>query len=385
MNMKQHFKWVDTLQDAEEMMLLCGMRTHRKLFLCTINTHQVMESQVDEYEMNLDSLRRVIGKIYSRQQRRGLQICIHDFDAILEMVNMAEDFQLPEDIKLEYIDLLDFNYKGQHYQLESVECLEQNVFKYFDLYGKLNSMLYVGIYRIFEYLISIIDGDYIDLSTINIQTEKVNAKLQSNNQKQMVEEGTQSYFNDKQLIVLLEGESSMTEMVKDYTLKLMRMDQGRLVDLKNIISYSKRYQSSKEKCLQFVKEFYGTCRYYQGKWDLDEILVIGNDAEEYMRMIYNTADVIQLIDLSHFIFIDVMKGEWHEKWEKLIGHEVKEKLDFEMIKEALKISDHKIGIDAKNYASLYRVTVNALLLRLLTIHEVDSEICEQFLMELQAV
>ena len=126
MNMKQHFKWVDTLQDAEEMMLLCGMRTHRKLFLCTINTHQVMESQVDEYEMNLDSLRRVIGKIYSRQQRRGLQICIHDFDAILEMVNMAEDFQLPEDIKLEYIDLLDFNYKGQHYQLESVECLEQN-------------------------------------------------------------------------------------------------------------------------------------------------------------------------------------------------------------------------------------------------------------------
>ena len=102
-------------------------------------------------------------------------------------------------------------------------------------------------------------------------------------------------------------------------------------------------------------------------------------------MIYNTADVIQLIDLSHFIFIDVMKGEWHEKWEKLIGHEVKEKLDFEMIKEALKISDHKIGIDAKNYASLYRVTVNALLLRLLTIHEVDSEICEQFLMELQAV
>lgn len=383
MNMKQHFKRVENLQDAEEMMLLCGMRTHRKLFLCTINTHQVMESQVDEYEMNLDSLRRVIGKIYSRQQRKGMQICIHDFDAILEMVNLAEEFQLPEDIRLEYIDLLDFYHKDQHYQLESVECLEQNVFKYFDLYGKLNSMLYVGIYRMFEYLISIIDGDYIDLSTINIQTEKVNARLQNNAQSQILEEGTNGYFNDKQLIVLLEGESSMTEMVKDYTLKLMRMENGRLVDLKNVISYSKRGQSSQEKCLLFVKEFYGTCRYYQGKWDLDEILVIGNDAEEYMRMIYNTAEVMQLIDLSHFIFIDVMKGEWHEKWEKLMGYEVKEPLDFDRIKEELKISDQKIGIDAQNYASLYRVSVNALLLRLLTIYEADPEVCEQFLLELQ--
>ncbi|MBQ1275562.1 MAG: hypothetical protein IIY08_09315 [Cellulosilyticum sp.] len=284
---------------------------------------------------------------------------------------------LPEDIKIQYSNLLDFDYKGQHYKLESVESLEQNVFRYFDLYGKLNSMYYIGIYRMFEYVINVIDGNMESVPLV----EAVDPKKK---QKDVRRQEEQIGFKENQLIVLFEGENSLSEMITNYAIKFMRYSEGKLEDLKSINSYRIRKGSSKEKCIYFVKEFYATCRYLQGKYNLNEILIIGEDAKEFIQIIYNVAGSTHLIDLSAFQFISVTTEKWQEQWKELLGIDTLKKLELEDIKYELGILEEKIGLDQNAYRSLYQVSINALLLKLFVLYQQeDTKGFELFLKELR--
>ena len=377
MNNREHLKQINTLNDAQEIILVCGPKTHGQLFFCVINTHDIMESTIENYELNVENIRKVIGKVYSRQKRNGTQVLIHDIEVLIQMLEQNDALSLPEDIKILYSNLLDFDYKGQHYKLESVESLEQNVFRYFDLYGKLNSMYYIGIYRMFEYVINVIDGNMESVPLV----EAVDPKKK---QKDVRRQEEQIGFKENQLIVLFEGENSLSEMITNYAIKFMRYSEGKLEDLKSINSYRIRKGSSKEKCIYFVKEFYATCRYLQGKYNLNEILIIGEDAKEFIQIIYNVAGSTHLIDLSAFQFISVTTEKWQEQWKELLGIDTLKKLELEDIKYELGILEEKIGLDQNAYRSLYQVSINALLLKLFVLYQQeDTKGFELFLKELR--
>lgn len=377
MNIREHLKQINTLNDAQEIILVCGPKTHGQLFFCVINTHDIMESTIENYELNVENIRKVIGKVYSRQKRNGTQVLIHDIEVLIQMLEQNDALSLPEDIKIQYSNLLDFDYKGQHYKLESVESLEQNVFRYFDLYGKLNSMYYIGIYRMFEYVINVIDGNMESVPLV----EAVDPKKK---QKDVRRQEEQIGFKENQLIVLFEGENSLSEMITNYAIKFMRYSEGKLEDLKSINSYRIRKGSSKEKCIYFVKEFYATCRYLQGKYNLNEILIIGEDAKEFIQIIYNVAGSTHLIDLSAFQFISVTTEKWQEQWKELLGIDTLKKLELEDIKYELGILEEKIGLDQNAYRSLYQVSINALLLKLFVLYQQeDTKGFELFLKELR--
>lgn len=377
MNIREHLKQINTLNDAQEIILVCGPKTHGQLFFCVINTHYIMESTIENYELNVENIRKVIGKVYSRQKRNGTQVLIHDIEVLIQMLEQNDALSLPEDIKIQYSNLLDFDYKGQHYKLESVESLEQNVFRYFDLYGKLNSMYYIGIYRMFEYVINVIDGNMESVPLV----EAVDPKKK---QKDVRRQEEQIGFKENQLIVLFEGENSLSEMITNYAIKFMRYSEGKLEDLKSINSYRIRKGSSKEKCIYFVKEFYATCRYLQGKYNLNEILIIGEDAKEFIQIIYNVAGSTHLIDLSAFQFISVTTEKWQEQWKELLGIDTLKKLELEDIKYELGILEEKIGLDQNAYRSLYQVSINALLLKLFVLYQQeDTKGFELFLKELR--
>ncbi|MEE1073681.1 MAG: hypothetical protein U0L26_15115 [Cellulosilyticum sp.] len=377
MNIREHLKQINTLNDAQEIILVCGPKTHGQLFFCVINTHDIMESTIENYELNVENIRKVIGKVYSRQKRNGTQVLIHDIEVLIQMLEQNDALSLPEDIKIQYSNLLDFDYKGQHYKLESVESLEQNVFRYFDLYGKLNSMYYIGIYRMFEYVINVIDGNMESVPLV----EAVDPKKK---QKDVRRQEEQIGFKENQLIVLFEGENSLSEMITNYAIKFMRYSEGKLEDLKSINSYRIRKGSSKEKCIYFVKEFYATCRYLQGKYNLNEILIIGEDAKEFIQIIYNVAGSTHLIDLSAFQFISVTTEKWQEQWKELLGIDTLKKLELEDIKYELGILEEKIGLDQNAYRSLYQVSINALLLKLFVLYQQeDTKGFELFLSELR--
>lgn len=377
MNIREHLKQINTLNDAQEIILVCGPKTHGQLFFCVINTHDIMESTIENYELNVENIRKIIGKVYSRQKRNGTQVLVHDIEILIQMLEQNDALSLPEDIKIQYSNLLDFDYKGQHYKLESVENLEQNVFRYFDLYGKLNSMYYIGIYRMFEYIINIVDGNQESIPLVEIVEDE-------KKQKDVRRQEEQVGFKENQLIVLFEGENNLREMITNYAIKFMRYSEGKLEDLKSINSYRIRKGSSKEKCIYFVKEFYATCRYLQGKYDLNEILIIGEDAKEFIQIIYNVADSTHLIDLSAFQFISITTEKWQEQWKKLLGINTLKKLEIEDIKYELGISEEKIGLDQNAYRSLYQVSINALLLKLFVLYQQeDTKGFELFLKELR--
>lgn len=383
MSIRDNFKCLDTLKNAGEMILLCGLKTHHQLFLCTINTYDFISSRIERYEATSEGARKVIGKVYSRQARRGTQVIIHDYEALIELLQAEEGLSVPEDIKLSYIDLYHFNYKDKTYTLSSIKDLEQNAFKYFDLYAKLNSMYYVDVYCIFEYIISILEENYIDLKAINRQTQRINQNIEAAQLKtpEMLSNVNPLVLNQNNLIVLFEGEYSQTEMITDYTIKLMRIVDNKLEDVENIITYSTS-RSIKEKCLYFVKEFYPLCRYIQGKYNLDQMIIIGSDAEEFIKIIYNVADMLPIMDLRHFVFKDFTSEEWRNRWSELTGTQHLKTFDVDEIKEALSISDSSIGIDKEKHRSLYYVSLQALLLRLLVLHGIDKNKYTECLKEL---
>ena len=400
MGISNNFFKSETLMDQKEIILIYGMKTHDQIHVCQINTHELMQSTIVPYDKTITNVQKIIGKLYSRQQRNGAQIIIHGFDEMVALVEDNGGLALSEDIKLTYVDLMDFYYKEVHYVLEDVELLRQNVFKYFDLYNKLNAMCCVRVYCVLEYIISIIDQNYINLNQISKNTEEGNAHLKEAIEKEVIvesaykpmkrleiaigDEGESLQLNEKQLIVLLECENSLTEMVKDYTIKFMRLHNGTLEDIRSLTTYGKNKNwTNKEKCIFFVKEFYPSCTYIQGKFDLEEIIVIGMDVREFMKIIYNTAGFEGLLDMRQFTFEDLTESKWRTTWEMLIGESITEDIELEMIKEKLAISDAKIGVDVNKYKSLYAISLDTLLLRLLVIYNYDQDAYVKYLRALR--
>ena len=300
MNIKEHIRKVETLKSAEEIILVCANKAHEQILLGIINMQDIAESTIEAYTRDVEQIRKLISKIYSRQTRNGTQIVVENIEEIIKILESDSTLTIPDDIVVSYSDLLDFTYQEKHYILESIETLEQDVFKYFDLYYKLNSMYYIGVYRTFEYVISILLED--DQKAVE--------------EKTIVACHEQS-FKENQLIVLFKGANNLNEMITDYAISFRRWLGGELQELGHMTTYTNEKLTTREKCLYFIKEFYAYCRYLQGKYGLEHILIIGSDAKEYMRIIYNMAGMVELMEMKQFEFKDEVEG-WKDEIQAIL-------------------------------------------------------------------